>query len=328
MQAPMRNYGAAIPSAPGENVHGSWARPFVYGQGLASESAKTRPLKMPRRRMNLASICLSVMIPWSLFASMSWGLGFTFRYVYPTTCSVFVVFAALCTLVCLFLALEARRRQGREAEHNPSWLMFVFLSMTVAFVLALILGNVIFYSYTVPHRKILEMNLYTDVRVDQFNGLQSMDAGRIVFATGTHIQVEKSMGFKNIDVYCVAPIVFGNTTLARYDYWAVGKGCCSGLQADFHCANFDNQQAASGLRLLSDADRAFYRLAVQQAEAVHNITAVHPLFFEWVPDVVSSVEELDESAIRMFRVSVAGHLIAQSFMAASTALAFSKLPHF
>eukprot|EP00927_Polykrikos_kofoidii_P074867 TRINITY_DN7091_c0_g1_i1.p1 TRINITY_DN7091_c0_g1~~TRINITY_DN7091_c0_g1_i1.p1 ORF type:complete len:363 (+),score=42.80 TRINITY_DN7091_c0_g1_i1:104-1090(+) len=328
MQAPMRNYGAATPSALGGNVHGSWARPFMYGQGLASQFAKTYPLKMPRRRMNLASICLSVVIPWSLFTFMSWCLGFTFRYVYPTTCSVFVVFAALFTIAFLFLALEARRRQGREAEHNPSWLMFVFLSMTVAFVLASILGNVIFHLYTVPYHTILEMNLYTDVRVDLFNGLQGMDAGRIVFARGTHIQVEKSMGFKNIDVHCVAPIVFGNTTLATYDYWAVGKGCCSGLQADFHCANFDNQQAASGLRLLSDADRWFYRLAVQQAEAVHNITAAHPLFFEWVPDVVSSVEELDESAVRLFRGSVAGHLIAQSFMAVCTALAFSKLPHF
>jgi hypothetical protein len=186
----------------------------------------------------------------------------------------------------------------------------------------------IFYSYMAQYYRFLELNTYVDIRVDRVSGQQCMDAGRIVFAEGTHVEVKKSMGFKNVKTYCVAPIVFGNTTLESYDYWAVGSGCCSGIQADFHCANYNDPTASSGLRLMDEDDKGFYRLAVQQAEAVHKITAGHPLFFEWVPDGVGIVEELSDGALHLYRASIAAYLVFQGFLVVLTGFAFSTLPHF
>eukprot|EP00438_Fugacium_kawagutii_P029114 Skav233711 [mRNA] locus=scaffold2120:100002:105477:+ [translate_table: standard] len=110
-------------------------------------------------------------------------------------------------------------------------------------------------------------------------GQQLMDAGRVYFEDGTGLDTSKSMAFRNLDRYCVAPIVFGQ----------VGVNCCSGTTADFRCGEFDNPKARSGLRLMRQMPRAggletasermtvtlnqgedqrpFFRLAVQQAEA-------------------------------------------------------------
>lgn len=62
------------------------------------------------------------------------------------------------------------------------------------------------------------------------------------------------------------------------------------LQANFHCDHFNNPHANGGYRLMTDNDRPFYRLAVQQAEATYKIRAVHPLFFEWAIDPIATVD--------------------------------------
>merc|ERR1719502_2180472 len=69
----------------------------------------------------------------------------------------------------------------------------------------------------------------------------------------------------NLDLYCVAPIVKGNAQLTSYDFWAVGVNCCSGAQSDFRCGEYTNPHSKSGLRLMKDDQRPFYRLAVQQS---------------------------------------------------------------
>ena len=120
----------------------------------------------------------------------------------------------------------------------------------------------------------------------------------------------RSMAFKNVDTYCVAPVSVlqgrlwllpqfsqilcrvsmpGGVVLPleTYDFWAIGMDCCSVNAADFHCGTglgwilsvrpekaklaggeVGNFKAHSGLRLLDDRQRSFYRLAVEQAAGI------------------------------------------------------------
>merc|ERR1719258_625751 len=92
--------------------------------------------------------------------------------------------------------------------------------------------------------------------------------------------------FKNGDNYCVAPIARGPMKAVKgskvqmkngfvipesgtYDWWAVGTNCCDGGNAakDFTCGQVNSNLARSGMRLLSDSQRPFYLLAVQEWSA-------------------------------------------------------------
>merc|ERR1719469_149074 len=152
-----------------------------------------------------------------------------------------------------------------------------------------------------------------------------MDAGVIEFTPGTHIDISKSTGFTNNKIYCVAPITKGDAPLANYDFWVVGTNCCSGNQANFHCTNFNNPRASGGLRLMADDDRAFYRLAVQEAEATYAIKAPHPLFFTWHEKPMVVVEGWRQLGRSMFVVWTASYLVFQTFSVAVATLAFAKM---
>ena len=57
----------------------------------------------------------------------------------------------------------------------------------------------------------------------------------------------------------VAPITLNGASLASYDFWAVGKNCCSDQMADFRCGAFKGLGAKGGVRVTDDVDRDFYR---------------------------------------------------------------------
>lgn len=124
----------------------------------------------------------------------------------------------------------------------------------------------------------------------------------------------------------MAPITRGNTTLASYDFWAVGKDCCHSSTADFKCGDFDaNDKVKGGLRAISEHDRAFYALAVKQAEALYHIKAVSPLFFHRVKDGPDMVQSWKDAGTRFFVVSLVSHCLLQFILAITAAVAFTHL---
>lgn len=185
-------------------------------------------------------------------------------------------------------------------------------------------------------------------------GNMVMDAGVIEFTKGSYVEVAHSMGFKNNDIYCVAPIAVipkatsamaaapansttaatGNATSSDtptagvaprvYDFWAVGINCCSGQFPDFHCGEFADQHARSGLRFVGDDVKAYFRLAVAQAEATFKIQTKQPLFVQWLRDPKHEVDAYMEAANTFWATGLLVFLLGQLVLVIVATVAFSK----
>merc|ERR1711957_939043 len=84
-----------------------------------------------------------------------------------------------------------------------------------------------FAMYTKPGKTIGPLSGYHSVDPAVMRGQQLMDAGSVGFVKGAVLDVDKAMGFRNGIMYCVAPVASGNSPLAQYDFWLVGKDCCT-----------------------------------------------------------------------------------------------------
>jgi len=286
----------------------------AYGGRMTGEGGAKilSSVRGQRKRVNIYAICVSLFVPWLMFTFLNALLSFQTHYTSPALCymgaaaALFIVFGFG---LSAFVAIRARAAgdQGRE----PTWLVFIFVTSLLAWVLAVTAGNNNFWRNMQPFFDVLNLSSYPSVNTAQTRGQQLMDAGRIVFTPGTHLDVSKAMGFRNLDTYCVAPITSVDSPVSSYDYWAVGTNCCSGQAGDFQCGEFNNPNARAGLRLMSDDDRAFYRLAVQQSESTFNIRAVHPLFFHFVQDPDAELYAHQGDGYRTFLLGMFGHFALQ-----------------
>merc|ERR1719409_1129997 len=123
-----------------------------------------------------------------------------------------------------------------------------------------------------PVYDIENLNAYPDVNPAVERGGQLMDAGRVAFTSGSRLDFSKSMRFRNYDDYCVVPVVQGTNKVKQetYDFWVVGLNCCEGPIGEFRCGEwpigefrcgeFNNPEAHSGLRLMRDTQRPYFRL--------------------------------------------------------------------
>lgn len=283
-----------------------------------------------RRRMNVVAIILSLLLPWTFFAVVFCVLNSSYHYKQPFFVSSVVSLGVMALVVVgFFAASTVKRKFEGDPTREPNWYVFIFVTCCLMFVIALVTGELNYATNLQPYFDLMNLNMYQNVDPSRMRGQQLLDAGRIVFAEGTRLDIAKSMGFRNQKLFCVAPITkgTGNGTLATYDFWAVGMDCCSGLKADFHCRDYNNMNSKGGLRLMKDHERAFYRLAVQQAEATYNIKAVHPLFFEWMQDPIEEANRWQELGYRNFQIGLFAAFVLQCFLVACAAISFSKLGH-
>jgi hypothetical protein len=75
---------------------------------------------------------------------------------------------------------------------------------------------------------------------------------------------------------------------------------------------------------MRDDQRAFYQLAVQQAESKYNIRANHPLFFHWTQDPDQDTENFKEDGLKYYLVGICGHFALQLFFALCAIIYLSK----
>jgi hypothetical protein len=209
------------------------------------------------------------------------------------------------------------------------WRLFIAVTSLLALLMAAYLGDRNFWFNMQPHYDISNMNTYSSVDPARMRGQELMDAGAITFVDGSHLDLKRSMGFKNQDTYCVAPITVGNENvtfkvLPSYDFWAVGMNCC-GDKGDFKCGEYNNPNAHAGLRLMRDDQRDFFRLAVQQAESAFNIKAVHPVFVHFMQDPVAVALSYQEEGLRNYFVAMCLHFLLQLALVAMAVAIFQRL---
>jgi len=287
----------------------------TYGAGGGSSFTPGK-----RRRMNLVAVCANIFAPWFVFCTIYAAMSFSFHYQHPTLAWM-LVFAALAMVgVVAYLAYRTKLQ-----DRDPMWYTFGTISLLIAVLLSAVFGDMNFWYNMQPFYDIQNLNTYPSVNPARERGQQLMDAGRVYFSDGSGLDMTKAMGFKNLDLYCVAPIVNGQAQLASYDFWAVGINCCSGVSSDFRCGEFNNPHARSGLRLMRDDQRPFFRLAVQQAEAAYNLKATHPLFFYWMQDPVAEMNSFRDDGFKYYLLGIFTHFAFNLFCVVCAVVGFSKI---
>jgi len=271
----------------------------MYGAGMAKQPFRRRPT-------NPITLVACLFIPVVIFTVVYSMQSFTLHYNSPSLCQTLCLAILGFVVVVFGSSVVATWRRRDEGGTDPKWYTFLFVTSILAWVFAFVFGQRNFVSNISPYLDVMNLNVYSSVDPTQYSGQQLMDAGRIVFAPGTKLELSRSMGFKNLDTYCVAPIrsSANATGIPTYDFWAIGLNCCSGHVPDFHCGEFNNLNARSGLRLMRDDQRAYFRLAVEQAEAAYNIKAPHPIFMYWMQDPMAEVSAYQDDGYKFWLIGL------------------------
>jgi hypothetical protein len=218
-----------------------------------------------RQTLNGRAILLALLCPWLLFCFVYAVFGFWIRYAYALVADALVVGAFVFGVgPAFYWTFRMVKGKFTDQQYVPTWWMFLLITLLIAFVAGLLEGELTFSHYMKPYYNLQNLEEYNGIDTNDYLGMQLQDAGAVNFETGTVLDLTHSMGFKSHDIYCVSPIKTPVTgpVPTSIDFWAVGKNCCSGTQADFHCSGFSDPNATGALRLMNDEERPFYRLAV------------------------------------------------------------------
>lgn len=283
----------------------------------------------PRVRVDVLEILLSIFLPLAVFMLASAVLSFRMRY---NLWIVAWIIALCCVLPAVHMRTLSTNAFKESAESSQGkWKSFNSTLCFFAWALALVLGVVNYSNNMKPFYDLSALNYYPSVDPST-SGQSHIDAGRITFQPGSHLGKTKAMGVKVGTTYCVAPVVNpssqkGKTGEAEYDYWAVGENCCSSVHPEtrWTCGESDNANAHAGMRVMTDAPQAFYRMAVLEAEATYKIRARNPIFFHWMQDPAAKMAAWRENGTRTYLQAAISLFVLLCFLSVAAALYFSSL---
>lgn len=221
-----------------------------------------------------------IFIPWMLFVGLSFLFAFAYHYHYDL---VWVV-----VIFCLILALlPISFGQDRRTVH----FLFFGVLCAVATIAASACGFYNYHENMFAYWSYINDGVYTNLLPSE-PADSHKDAGKIFFSDDARVDTSKAVGYKDGNVYCVAPVL-DDVPIAKVQYWAVGQDCCS-QRADFNCDDSWSPKAHSGVVILESNEwlpshRDKYMESVKLAESVYDIvSAPDPVFVRWVaePEVV------------------------------------------
>lgn len=316
------------PSPPFAADQAAYYQPSPYNQyGATPRLGKGLGAAAPGNRSNIGIMLASLVLPWVIFGLTFSMMSFYFHYRYPRNTQLFLV-ALFLFVAGLAAASVSAARSGAGGKHGSAWSMVLAGSVLMAFFLGLLAGDWNYMEHMSKFYDVLNLNTYENINPASTVGHQLMDGGRITFVEGSHLDVNKAIGFKNLAVYCVAPIVNSAAdapSTGSFDFWAVGKDCCTGEIGDFgSCGATDDPNVHAALRLMDDELRPYFRLAVQQAEATFNIKATHPMFYTWLSSPDTEMVRYEEQGYKSFIIGLFMFFAFQALVVGFAAVAISR----
>lgn len=291
---------------------------------LYGSAPSMRKENLSKKKPVLATLLACIVAPLLLFVFVYWARSFSFHFESDTASQVICY---LLLVVPLIFGYTAINRLSVPGEREP--MILLVLMCLIAVILGLVLGDNNYHSNMHPYYSVGQLNSYPNVDPSKYGGQQLMDAGQIEFTSGSKVDVQKSMGFKNGDVYCVAPIVSGGgngtSKQSSFDFWAVGLNCCSGHAPDFHCGEYANPKTRKGLRLMDQDKKDMYRLVVQKAAAEYNLKAPHPIFLYWLADPAAEISAYQDDGYRNFITATVSFLCGQLILIVIAVTAFAMM---
>jgi len=287
-----------------EKLYGALLEAKLAGADEQKEALKGK------RRLNCVPILLAFFLPWLLFLVVYACTAFYLHYVSPTATLLIVGIAAIFCILFAFVARRAWKTKGADGFY----LYYLAIAFFVAVVTGFLFGDYNFWTFMHETYDIDHLATYTGVNPSQqtvfgaripTRGGRFQDAGKVYFSHTMELDNSRAMSFKMGDLYCVAPLVDKNCkSNCGHDFWAVGTNCCSENAADFRCGAYNNKRAKSGVRMVNDGARPFYRLAVLQAEGTYNMVSNHPLFFTLTQDPVGDLRAQKRQGYKRFLIAM------------------------
>ncbi|CAE7455371.1 unnamed protein product [Symbiodinium natans] len=260
-------------------------------------SAQLQPKTVPGRwRINRVAMLEAVLVPWAIFLCVSWLLTFSVHYKHTVPMWVLVV-ACLIVPVGMWYRVWHQRQDSKDISHRePNWFFFLAVVCTLAWLAGVVLGLYTWSSYMQPYFEAESLAMITNVDTRKASGGQFLDMGALEFAPNTDVDESLTMGYKDGNLYCVAPIAtsggVNSTPPAFYEFWAVGVNCCNPFEPKlFACGEPNDDQVRGGFRLTDTSLVPQYRKAIQMAQEEYHIrSGQSPIFLHWTGDPVEKTE--------------------------------------
>ncbi|CEM14145.1 unnamed protein product [Vitrella brassicaformis CCMP3155] len=243
------------------------------------------PMGFKASTFGFKAVACLIVVPWLLYTIIA--LLFAFAYhdsplaVWAT--SFFGLVAAI------GIGLSGRVSPGRS---HPSLNLVLSFMMVVAVLVGVWSGTINYNRYIAKYWAYQENQAYANV-IATDSAAKYGDAGKIFFTSGTIVNTDQSVGFKQGTMFCVAPIQDTNSdptqSTAMVQFWAVGTNCC-GKTGGFRCGDAAKSGSARGgvtVRMTKS-----YKKAIHKAEAYWGLTsASEPVLVKWVKNPNTTQDE-------------------------------------
>lgn len=280
-----------------------------------------------RRHVNIVAAGLSLLVPVVGFSIVCSSMSFYMHFNSPGRCCFIIICSTFVPLIFgVMAALSAKKR--RQGDRNRlNW--FAFLSATTAFawVFAIAMGKMNYSHNTWNYYEWMSLRMYPFIDPSG-GGKALMDAGRIVFSPGTHVDRAHSLAFKSVNTYCIAPVVSASGTMPYHDFWVAGVNCCGehteSDEINFQCGEgLSGSTSGGGFRVLDTELLPFYRLAAQQAGSKYGMNINYPIFLTWSKDPVGDVNAFGFRGVRDYFLSVLLFFGIQLLLVVTTLITYS-----